>query len=194
MGEPDRGTEVLERIGALGDLPERSLTALTVTQYLDGQPAVTVRFGDLGPGTVRPALYASQADVEEQLRQRLREPGTEIEWGCAISGTEQDDSGVSATFGNGVSGRCRWLVGCDGAHSTVRKLTGIAFPGVRLTERFLLADVYADWAVDRSGGHGWPHRDGPLFAVPMREVGRPDNLWRLMAYDPSGGDNEPSTE
>ncbi|MFI5718769.1 FAD-dependent monooxygenase [Nocardia sp. NPDC051750] len=189
-----RGTEVLERIGALGDLPERSLTALTVTQYLDGQPAVTVRFGDLGPGTARPALYASQADVEEQLRQRLRELGTEIEWNCAISGMTQDNSGVTATLHTGASVRCRWLAGCDGAHSTVRKLTGIPFPGVRLTERFLLADVYAEWPVDRSGGHGWPHRDGPLFAVPMHEVGRPDNLWRLMAYDPTGSEDEQSPE
>ncbi|OQS13414.1 oxygenase [Nocardia donostiensis] len=189
-----RGTEVLERIGALGDLPQRSLTALTITQYLDGQPAVTVRFGDLGAGTPHPALYASQADVEQQLRRRLRELGTDIEWNSAITGAEQDDSGVSATFGNGTSVRCRWLVGCDGAHSTVRKLAGIAFPGVRLTERFLLADVYAEWPVDRSGGHGWPHRDGPLFAVPMREVGRPDNLWRLMAYDPTGNDDEQSAE
>lgn len=189
-----RGVEVLERIGALGDLPERSLTALTITQYLDGKPAVTVHFGDLGPGTARPALYASQADVEEQLRQRLHELGTEIEWNCAISGIAQDDTGVTATLRNAAAVRCRWLAGCDGAHSTVRKSAAIAFPGVRLTERFLLADVYAEWPVDRSGGHGWPHRDGPLFAVPMREVGRPDNLWRLMAYDPTGSDDEQSTE
>ncbi|MEU4312147.1 FAD-dependent oxidoreductase [Nocardia sp. NPDC024068] len=189
-----RGVEVLERIGALGDLPERSLTALTITQYLDGKPAVTVRFGDLGLGTARPALYASQADVEARLRQRLRDLGTEIEWNSAISGVAQNDTGVGATLANGETARCRWLVGCDGAHSTVRQLAGIAFPGARLTERFLLADVYAEWPVDRSGGHGWPHRDGPLFAVPMREVGRPDNLWRLMAYDPTGNDGTQSTE
>ncbi|WP_228003142.1 FAD-dependent monooxygenase [Nocardia australiensis] len=189
-----RGAEVLERIGALGDLPQRSLTALTITQYLDGKPAVTVRFGDLGPGTTRPALYASQADVEAQLRRRLGELGTDIEWNSAISGSEQNDSGVTTTLTSGDTLRCRWMVGCDGAHSAVRKLAGIAFPGARLTERFLLADVYAEWPVDRSGGHGWPHRDGPLFAVPMREAGRPDDLWRLMAYDPTGSDDAQSTE
>ncbi|WP_024804135.1 FAD-dependent monooxygenase [Nocardia sp. BMG51109] len=189
-----RGVEVLERLGSLGDLPERSLTALTITQYLDGRPAITVRFGDAGLGTARPALYASQADVEAQLRRRLQELGVTIEWNTAVTDLVRTEHGVTATFGDGRTMRCRWLAGCDGAHSTVRKLTGIGFPGVRLTERFLLADVYADWPVDRAGGHGWPHRDGPLFAVPMREVGRPDNLWRLMAYDPAGDDDAQTTQ
>ncbi len=188
-----RGVEVLERIGGLGDLPQQSLTALTVTQYLDGQPAVTIRFGDHGLGTARPALYASQADVEAQLRCRLNDLGTEVEWNTRITDITQDEHSVTGILFAGGHVRCRWLVGCDGAHSTVRALAGIGFPGVRLTGRFLLADVYAEWPVDRSGGHGWPHRDGPLFVVPMREVGRPDNLWRLMAYD-RGGDRDPDSD
>ena len=182
-----RGVEVLDRLGGLGDLPERSLSALTVTQYLDGRAAITVRFGDLGLGTVRPALYVSQADVEAALRRRLTELGGDVDWDTPLTGLSQDEHGVTAVLGDGGAVRCRWLAGCDGAHSTVRKLTGIGFPGVRLTERFLLADVHADWPVDRAGGHGWPHRDGPFFAVPMREVGRADDLWRLMVYDPTDG-------
>lgn len=180
-----RGVEVLDRLGALGDLPQRALTALTVTQYLDGRPAITVRFGDLGLGTARPALYISQADVEAELRRTLNELGGDVEWNTPLIGITQDDDGVTAALGDGRTIRCGWLAGCDGAHSTVRKLVDIGFPGVRVTEQFLLADVHADWAVDRTGGHGWPHKDGPFFAVPMRELGRTDDLWRLMAYDPT---------
>ncbi|GAA3159679.1 FAD-dependent monooxygenase [Planomonospora alba] len=184
-----RGVEVLDRLGALGDLPQRSLTALTLTQHLDGGSAITIRFGDLGLGGARPALYASQAEVEAGLRSRLAELGVGVGWGTALTGLTQDAHGVTAVLGDGRSPlRCGWVVGCDGAHSTVRKLVGIGFPGVRVTERFLLADVHADWPVDRAGGHGWPHRDGPFFAVPMREAGRADDLWRLMAYDPAGDD------
>ncbi|MEQ4304713.1 FAD-dependent monooxygenase [Plantactinospora sp. B6F1] len=189
-----RGVEVLDRLGGLGDLPERSLTALTITQYLDGQPAVTVRFGDVGLGTDRPALYVSQADVEAELRRRLKELGVDIDWGTPLVDVNQDEHTVTGVLGNGTAVRCRWLAGCDGAHSTVRKLAGIGFPGARLTEHFLLADVHADWPVDRAGGHGWPHRDGPVFAVPMREVGRADDLWRLMAYDPAGDDRQGEQE
>ncbi|WP_158896187.1 FAD-dependent monooxygenase [Amycolatopsis anabasis] len=184
-----RGVEVLDRLGALGDLPERSLTALTITQYLDGRPAITVRFGDVGLGTARPALYVSQADIEKELRRRLDELGVDVDWGSPLVDVSQDAHGVTGVLGNGDTVRCRWLAGCDGAHSTVRKLTEVGFPGVRLTEQFLLADVHADWPVDRAGGHGWPHPDGPFFAVPMREVGRAEDLWRLMAYDPAGDDS-----
>ncbi|WP_260192862.1 FAD-dependent monooxygenase [Actinophytocola gossypii] len=184
-----RGVEVLDRLGALGDLPDRALTALTVTQYLDGRPAITVRFGDHGLGTARPALYVSQAEIEERLRRRLRESGVEVEWGTVLTDLRQDEDGVTAVLGSGTV-TCRWLAGCDGAHSTVRKLTGIEFPGVRLTEQFLLADVHAAWPIDRAGGHGWPHPDGPLFALPMRDGGREGDLWRLMAYDPGGPSGE----
>ncbi|BCJ39274.1 oxygenase [Actinocatenispora thailandica] len=180
-----RGVEVLDRLGALGDLPDRALTALTITQYLDGRPAITVRFGDQGLGTARPALYVSQADLEAELRHRLRELGVRVDWCTTLVGLAQDEDGVTGTVEDGRTVTCRWLAGCDGSHSTVRALTGIGFPGVRISERFLLADVHAGWPVERSGGHGWIHPDGPLFAVPMREVGRADDLWRLMAYDPA---------
>lgn len=182
-----RGVEVLDRLGALGDLPQRALSALTITQHLDGRPAVTLRFGDLGLGAARPALYISQAEIEAELRRRLAELGGDVEWNTPVTGIAQDGDGVTAVLGDGRTIRSRWLAGCDGAHSTVRRLAGIPFPGVRVTERFLLADVHADWAVDRTGGHGWPHRDGPFFAVPMLEErghGGGD-LWRLMAYDPA---------
>jgi 2-polyprenyl-6-methoxyphenol hydroxylase-like FAD-dependent oxidoreductase len=103
------------------------------------------------------------------------------------SETGVDDDGVTAVLGvERISSTYGWVIGCDGAHSTVRKLAGIGFSGVRVTERFLLADAHVDWPVDRTGGHGWPHRDGPFFAMPMREVGRAEDLWRLMAYDPTG--------
>ena len=183
-----RGVEVLERLGALGDLPERSLTAITLTQYLDGKPAVTLRYGDQGLGSARPAMYVSQADLEANLRHRLAQLDVEIEWGSTLTDLDQNELGVTAVLKEAEELRCRWLVGCDGAHSAVRKLAGIGFPGTRLTERFLLADVHADWQVDRTGGHGWPHAEGACYAIPMRELGQHDDLWRLMAYDPNGVD------
>lgn len=178
-----RGVEVLDRLGGLADLPDRAQTALTITQYLDGEPAITIRFGDLGLGEARPALYVSQAEIEAGLRQRLQELGAEVEWGTALEALSQDDDQVVATIVDSRTVSCAWLVGCDGAHSTVRRLAGISFPGVPITERFLLADVHADWPIPRSGGHGWPHDNGPFFAMPMHDKSGRDDLWRLMAYD-----------
>ncbi|MBE1877288.1 FAD-dependent monooxygenase [Myceligenerans sp. TRM 65318] len=179
-----RGSEVLDRLGALGSLPDESRRAMSVTTFLGDRPLVDLRFGDPGLRTAAPPMVISQARVEGELRRRLAELGVEPEWGTALVAVEQDDDGVTATLGTGETVRAGWAVGCDGTSSTVRKLAGITAPGVRLSERFLLADVHLDWDLDRTGTTGWIHSTGLIGAMPMPH---PDgDLWRILAYDPDG--------
>src|SRR5438270_78520 len=51
--------------------------------------------------------------------------------GVKVVGLEQDDDGVTVHVGNGTATplRARFVVGCDGGRSTVRKLLGVGFPG-----------------------------------------------------------------
>ncbi|MEU4392393.1 FAD-dependent monooxygenase [Kribbella sp. NPDC023855] len=72
------------------------------------------------------------------LEEHAIEQGAEVRRGCAVAGFEQDDEGVTVELADGnraVGGigaeqvRARYLVGCDGARSTVRKLLGVGFPG-----------------------------------------------------------------
>ncbi len=174
-----RGSEVLDRLGALGDLPQRSVPAMKITTYLGDKPMMRIRFGDPGLHTAAPPMVISQAEVEAALRHRLTDLGGEIEWGTPLLDVRQNDEGVTATLGAGAESHTSWLVGCDGAGSAVRRRAGISFPGVKLTERFLLADVRLDWDLDRSGTTGWIHPDGMLGVMPM-----PGDLWRVIAYDP----------
>ncbi|MGH3086019.1 MAG: FAD-dependent monooxygenase [Rubrobacteraceae bacterium] len=182
-----RGVEVLDRLGALGDLPERSVSALRVRFHVNGRLLATLRFGDTGRGGGRPALVVGQAEIEAGLRHRLAELGGGIEWDTELSDATQKDDGVTAMLGDGRTVRAGWLIGCDGAHSRVRKLAGIGFPGAPVAERFILADVHADWEADRFATAGWYHRDGLLFAMPMRDA-EGDDLWRLMADVPLEGE------
>jgi 2-polyprenyl-6-methoxyphenol hydroxylase-like FAD-dependent oxidoreductase len=46
-----------------------------------------------------------------------------------VADFEQDDEGVTVELADGEQLRSRYLVGCDGARSTVRKLLGVGFPG-----------------------------------------------------------------
>lgn len=157
------GVEVLDRLGALGDLRERSLEPAGIRMHVGGRPIATMRFlPDERERTQ--ALFVSQAAIEAELRRRLDELGVPVHWGTEVTALDPD----------------AWVVGCDGARSRVRELAGIDFPGVPVAERFLLADVRADWARDRSLSAGWYHRDGMLLAMPM-----PGGLWRLMAVVPS---------
>ncbi|MEV4168815.1 FAD-dependent monooxygenase [Nonomuraea sp. NPDC049709] len=75
----------------------------------------------------------SQPALEELLEKRATELGVRIRRGHELAGLAQDDAGVTLELA-GPDGRyelrTRYLVGCDGAHSAVRKLAGIGFPGV----------------------------------------------------------------
>lgn len=184
-----RGSEVLDRLGALDDLPARSLRAMNITTYLGDKPVMRIRFGDPGMRTAAPPMIISQAAVEAALRDRLTELGGEIEWGTPLVDIRQDDSGVSVAVGSEDEVRVGWVIGCDGAASTTRHVAGIDFPGVKLSERFLLADVRLDWDLDRSGTTGWIHPDGMIGAMPM-----PDGLWRIIAYDPGQPSDKPTEQ
>jgi len=179
-----RGVEVLDRVGALGDLRERALEPMGMRMHAGGRELATMRFlPDQDEATQ--ALFVSQAAIEARLRERLAELGVDVEWGTTVVDAQQDTDGVTVRLAGGATARVGWLVGCDGAHSRVRELAEIPFPGVPVVERFLLADVHADWDRDRSTSAGWFHRDGMVLAMPMRDAA--GNLWRLMAnVSPSG--------
>ncbi|TDQ44251.1 FAD-dependent monooxygenase [Actinorugispora endophytica] len=184
-----RGSEVLGRLGALGDLPERSIPAMTITLHAGGRTVSTIRFGDAGLRTSRPAMLTPQSRVEAALRARLAELGGRVEWDTPLVDASQDDNGITATLGGGRTARAGWLAGCDGAHSTTRGLAGMGFPGVPIADRWLLADVRMDWAMSPSGSHGWLHRDGLVGALPMRDPDGAGVVWRLMAYLPGSTDD-----
>ncbi|WP_043635130.1 FAD-dependent monooxygenase [Nonomuraea candida] len=183
-----RGSEVLDRLGALDGLPQESVRAMTITTYAGDRPMMRIRFGDPGLRTAAPPMVISQARVEARLRERLAELGGRPEWGAPVVAADQDGSGVTVVLGDGRTVRAGRLVGCDGSGSTVHELAGIGFPGVKVSERFLLVDARLDTTLDRSGTSGWVHPEGMLGAMPM-----PGGLWRLIAYDaafPGGPDEE----
>ena len=184
-----RGSEVLDRLGALGDLPARSVRAMSITTYLGDKPVMQIEFGDPKMRTAAPPMVISQANVEAVLRDRLAQLGGRIDWETTLVDVRQDSDGVVASVGTGDEVRAGWLVGCDGAASAARRAAGIGFPGVKLSERFLLADVRLDWDLDRTGTTGWIHPDGMIGAMPM-----PGGLWRIIAYDPAGAAEKPTEE
>jgi len=67
--------------------------------------------------------------------------GAQVRRGCAVSGFEQDDEGVTVELADGERLRSRYLVGCDGGHSTVRKLLGVGFPGEPSRTETLMGEI-----------------------------------------------------
>ncbi|MEU6716539.1 rifampin monooxygenase [Nonomuraea sp. NPDC046802] len=70
-----------------------------------------------------------QPVIERLLEEHAIELGAQVRHGCAVAGFEQDEEGVTVELDGGERLRSRYLVGCDGGRSTVRKLLGVGFPG-----------------------------------------------------------------
>lgn len=180
LGLQPRGTEVIDRLGALNDLPTQAVRIRQIDVHLNGRHAASLRVGQRTRLVTRPGLIVSQAEIEAGLRHRLSELGGHVEWGRELLAAEQDTHGVAVRLSGQQSVRAGWLVGCDGAHSQIRKLAGIDFPGVAIIERFLLADVHADLPLPRDAVSVWLQGENMVGAFPLPGV----DLWRLMAPAP----------
>lgn len=96
------------------------------------------------------ALMLPQADTERLLEERLAALGVLVERQTELlaftdTGTETGD-GINVTLrlpdGSESKSSVDWLIGCDGAHSTVRHLLGLSFHGATLQSDWVLADVH----------------------------------------------------
>ncbi|MEU1406497.1 rifampin monooxygenase [Streptomyces sp. NPDC005728] len=86
-------------------------------------------------------LGIPQPTTDRLLTERATELGAEIRRGCELVGLSQDEDGVTAELADGTHLRARYLVGCDGGRSTVRKLLGVGFPGEPSRVDTLLGEV-----------------------------------------------------
>jgi 2-polyprenyl-6-methoxyphenol hydroxylase-like FAD-dependent oxidoreductase len=86
-------------------------------------------------------LGMPQTVVERVLLEHAAEVGVEFRRGAEVTGLSQDDDGVTAELADGTHLRARWLVGCDGGRSTVRKALGVGFPGDPARNEWLLGEV-----------------------------------------------------
>ncbi|MGA8519154.1 MAG: rifampin monooxygenase, partial [Pseudonocardiaceae bacterium] len=86
-------------------------------------------------------LGIPQTTTERLLTEHATELGVEIRRGCELVGLSQDDHGVTVELADGTQLRSRYLVGCDGGRSTVRKLLGVGFPGEPTRVDTLLGEV-----------------------------------------------------
>ncbi|GDY47617.1 hypothetical protein SANT12839_084990 [Streptomyces antimycoticus] len=111
-------------------------------------------------------LVLPQLRTEQLLEERLRELGGEIRWEHRALQVRQDADGAEVDVA-GPDGtytlRAAWVVGCDGAGSTVRSSAGIDFPGTRATTTGFLGDVVLDAppsapSVDNEHGASWSSR------------------------------------
>jgi 2-polyprenyl-6-methoxyphenol hydroxylase-like FAD-dependent oxidoreductase len=148
-GVQPRTLEILEDIGILKRVVAVGAAYPPERRYIgDGSYTDAPVTEQRAPTPAEPytqPLLLPQFLTEGIMRERLRELGHSVQFGCELVGFQQDADGVTAhmvdTTGTDVSLRVRWLVGADGGRSFVRHALGIGFPGKTLGVRAVVADV-----------------------------------------------------
>ncbi|MFI0419759.1 FAD-dependent monooxygenase [Spongiactinospora sp. 9N601] len=87
------------------------------------------------------ARNVPQNTTEEVLEGWALQLGADIRRGRECTGFVEDRAGVTVTLRDGGALRSRYLVGCDGGQSTVRRVGGFDFPGTSATTELFLADI-----------------------------------------------------
>jgi 3-(3-hydroxy-phenyl)propionate hydroxylase len=143
----------------------------------EGQRAQVCRFGtntvlDISDFPTRHnyGLALWQNHIERILAGWVAELAVPIHRGHEVTGLVADDTGIDVELSGRPSLRARYLVGCDGGRSLIRKAAGIDFPGWDPTISNLIAEVELaeepEWGIRRDvyGIHGLSRleNDGPV--------------------------------
>ena len=177
IGVTPRTLEVWEDMGVAREMIDAGLWLDGIRTIMHGHPAHDVHagFADLPYGE----LGLPQPATERILTRHLERFGIRPERGTALTALRQDADGVTATLARDGGAmeelRCRYLVGCDGAHSAVRHALGIGFPGEALPMGFMLGDVRIAWDLPRGMA---------LRAMRLVEGGAPDFFVAIPLPEP----------
>ncbi|MDF6017362.1 FAD-dependent oxidoreductase [Streptomyces sp. JH34] len=179
MATHARSLETYDHQGLVEDMLPRGRRIQRFTMHANGR-----RLARLGPDYSRvPTRYPmtlmiDQAATEDVLRQAAAKLGVKVEWGVRLGSFTQDAEAVHVVL-HTADGEERLtverLVGCDGGHSTVRKLLGLPLLGDS-SETWLIADAELEAGLPQNSIHWIKVGKGTVMAIPFPEKDK----WRLL--------------
>lgn len=191
-----RSLEVLDDLGCVDAVLQagRPFVALNVLAP-GGRALGRIEFSRLDWGGAPYPMWLTipQSETERCLEERLVALGGKVERPLALRTVKNAPHGVEAELvrPDGTTETCRaaWLVGADGASSSVRRALGTPLEGDTTGELFMLADVAIESPLTDGEGYNVLARDGVLLIVPMPKPG----VVRLIAHLPKEKADAPPT-
>lgn len=182
VGINARSLELLNASGVTARLLAAGLKVKHIN-IRDGEDIlVRVDFSKL-PGPYNFLLSLPQSETERILEEALFDRGVAIQRQTELIDFAESDGAVEARLSGGNSETRQtadYIIGCDGAHSTVRKKLGLGFPGEPYPESWSLADVRMEWPFGHGDGNLFMERgNGVLFVISL-----PEDRFRVIANVP----------
>ena len=194
-----RTLEVLDSVGLAETMVLRGRTTTRLVIHLGARSVASTTLAAVGAHDTRYPyiLFLSQAETERILVERLSGSGVAIERGVELVRFEILDGSVDCVLrhpdGRDERIRAAYLVGCDGAHSFVRREAGFSFQGGSYPQDFLLGDVEADGPLEDGAINSFAGEGGVAIFFPL---GSPTK-WRVigMVAGASGAERDgPASE
>lgn len=175
-----RALDVFARLGLAARVREMALPIEAANYYAVGHRVARINYGDLPGSRFGVPLSLPQNETESILLDVLESLGGQVEYGQEVRSVEQGPDSIVANISGGQH-RCRWLLGCDGAHSAVRASSHVAFTGATYQQSFVLVDGEWDTPLRRPEAHYFMGASGVLVVV-----GLPGGLIRVFGSAPAG--------
>jgi 2-polyprenyl-6-methoxyphenol hydroxylase-like FAD-dependent oxidoreductase len=142
-----RTLELYRQLGLADAVIERGHRVFGLNFWANGKQKARLPLDDLGaPITPYQFIHIFPQDAHERLLiERLAGFGVRVERALELIDWAETEGGVEARLRNPQGGmeiaEAAYIVGCDGAHSTLRKQTGVEFTGGAYRQLFYVADV-----------------------------------------------------
>jgi 2-polyprenyl-6-methoxyphenol hydroxylase-like FAD-dependent oxidoreductase len=164
-----RTIELFRSIGLADELLERGVVTTGIRFHIRGRHVGGLDF-DRAKAATTPyqfILMAPQSEVEDVLLKDLARHGVTVRRGTRLTQLHQTEDAVTALAGERTV-TAQYVVGADGAHSTVRQQLGIAFDGDKYGQRYLLADCRVEWPLDHAHFRVFMNRDRIGLFLPLK--------------------------
>lgn len=186
-----RTMELLDGLGVAEAVESRGRSDVDLFIHIGDETVGGALHGFDFPDTRYSAVtLVPQAEVETAFRRRLEREGTAVEWSTRFDDAQQRGGWVESTVecgGRPEAIRSRFVVGCDGTDSTVRRRLQIRFRGRRYRQILAVGDVDEIDVADPSAAHAFVAPSGIVFAFPLPTSGS-----RVIAVSPSSLRGRPS--
>jgi len=182
-----RTLEIYSKLGIVERALELGRRGTGANMWARGRRMARVPLGDIGQD-LSPypfVLILGQDDNERIMGAKLRDLGVTVQWNTELTALEQSPGHVTATLklpdGSSRTTTAAWVAGCDGAHSAVRELSGITFPGAPYEHVFFVADTQVTGSMVPDELNIYLLLQGFHLFFPMRG----NDHWRIVGMLPA---------
>lgn len=183
LGIMARTLELLAPAGIATDMMARGLQAPTFRLWSSGRQLASFDFAQGMESPYPFILMLPQYMTEAILTEHLVRLGGEVERGVELGSLTQRAEGVEAVLrhldGSEERTRSSFLIGCDGAHSTVRHLLGVPFVGTTVAQRFATGNVRMHWKIPHDQAVACVNRGHLIAYFPL-----PDGQHQFLSAAP----------